>query len=645
MRISRLPVPLARLARLARLAHLALLALLAIGCKKEGAGSGVAALLSADAARKLPRETLAFVETLPADTQAFGYLDIGTSIEELPKLAPSVRPALDDVLAMVKRRWSVDPSKLRGAGWLVRADKALLVLAVTLPKDKPTIELDANLKASALGSLTVIGAPAQVDALLAARSKQKPLYRQDPAWVKSALLAGADAVAFFSASATNIAKTSAADDEPDPPWVENIEHATMTMARSGLGVRFTCKPSTAGGVRKELDGLLAMGRSKLDQLAASLPATGPGPMARALLGHYSAALFSSVRIDAGGDVVSATLGWRAPELPASVESPPLGERLIAPGEWAVAQVNLGAPMFEVLVAMTDVLGARLDRKAVVKELEGSVGAMLGVAGLDPSSLTVSAGSDVLLASLHTAHQGLGAEPAPLAGGALAALAQPWGIGVTEAAQADVLGAAAASPGAPLALLASSKLAARKGAIARFFVDATRLPPALVPPVPMPVQSAELVLTSSSLTAEVVAAPGQAQALLGPLEQIKAALTLQVQNTYDSRQSLPVEGELAAILGYHQVKQLAALFTPKVEGDRLRFSQDFPPMQTQLLGGAALVGVLAAVAVPAFMSYDARARAVGGELPAPADADPDQAPAPPAPGIAPGEPTPGAPAPR
>ena len=585
---------------------LPMLAALALaGCKKEGAGSGVAALLPKDVAGKLSPGALAFAEALPGTTQGFGYLELGMPLEQLPQgFFTSYRGMFDDLLAMTRRRWNVDLSKVTGVGMVILEREPVFLAKVGLVGGKaPDLGASAQVKVAALGAMTAIGEPRAVDALLAA-SKQPPLYKAQPAWLRDALARGAGKPLFFSGSVPAMAKGAP---RPPPEPLANVDHGTLTVGKDGAAMFAACQPGKAAALRGFLDTAMTIARRKLDQARTDLPDTGPGPLAKALLQRYSEALFQSVKLTTTGDEVAMTLAWRTPELGKPAPAPPLAERLIAKDEWAVAQIHFGGPMLDLLVALSDVLGTRIDRAAVTKELEAATGQALGLPGFNPSALTVSAGSEAILASLHTKVSGLPQESTPVMGGVLAALAQPWGVALTQAPQASALTEAAASPGAPLALLSTSKLAARDGMV-RVFVDVTRLPAALMPPVPVPVQSVELVLTTSGFTAEVVAQPGQVKALTGPLDQLLQMVTAQAKTMYDARQSAPPQVEVVAIAQYHQSKLLAELLTPKVEGDRLRFARDFPPVQMQLMGGAALVGVLAAVAVPAFVSYQQRASA-------------------------------------
>ena len=607
------------------LVWLALVALLIAGCKKEGAGSGVAALLTKDVASRLSKDVLVFAESLPADTQVFGYLDLGRSIDSLSQgVFSPYRGALDDLLAMTKRRFGVDVSKVSGAGLVVIARKPVFLLPLALPGGKaPSLGDNAPVRAMAMGPLTAIGEPDGLAALEAARKGGKALYKAHPAWVKGALTHGAGNLTFVSANVAALLKD--APGPVDPPMNE-VTYGTLVLGKRGVASFVACTPGGATKVRAFLENGLDVARGEAEREAQALSSTEFGPLASALLRRYNAALFQSIKLAVTGDEVSVALTWRAPELPKVQPAPPLSERLIAKDEWAVAQVNFGGPMIDLVVALTDVLGTPIDRPAVVADLVGAAGKALGVLDFNPRAITVSAGASSILASVHTKVSGLPQEPVPAAGGALAALVQPWGVALALADQAPALVEAAATPGQPLALLASSKLGGGTDAAARIFVDATRLPPQLIPNLPVPVSSVEMLFTSTSFTAEVVALPGQAGALTGPIAQAKDAITAQAALLYKNREQGPVQLEVMAIMQHHQAQLVAELLTPKVQGDRLTFALSFPAVQMQLVGGAALVGVLGAIAIPALMDY--QAKAVGQHLQQLEAPDPTQDPTPP-----------------
>lgn len=598
-------------------------------CKKQS-GSGVAALLPKDKAAALSKQALAFYELVPEATPAFGYVEFGTSLDQSMKAQPQlVRDVYADFAEMLQRRFGLQLGGLTGAGFVfVGEDDAVFVLAPPAGGKLPTLP-PGDVKAALFGGAMILGEPKHVDAFLATGKQKKPLYKQAPAWLGRALAlgAGADAAMYFDGEAMRAAQGPRAK-PPTDAIEKNLQDAVVIADGTTLALELGCKPKTAGEVRARFDQLLAEGRAGVKQLAAELPGDGPGKLAAAMLGIYSEAFFNSVKLSTKGDQVTAKLALRVPELPKPAKPQPLAQRLIAKDEWAVAQLHFGAPLIDLLVALSDLFEARIDRAAVTRQLIDTVGQAIGIPGLNPTGLTLSAGADSILASVHTPTSGLSPEPVSLLGGQLAAVAQPWGVALTVGDQAPALQQALAAPSPPLALLASSKLAAEERAIFRAFIDVTRLPPALAPPMPLPVQSLAMVLTETTFTVEAAALPGRVEELTGPLAQVVAGLSQQMNAKYQSRQNASAEDEAEAIFAYHFAKLAVGVFTPEVQGDVLRFSSTFPNMQIPLLAGAATTGVLAAVAIPAFVRYQQAAqRAVPGAdlLPSPEEPPMQQAP--------------------
>lgn len=596
-------------------------------CKKEGAGSGVAALLSKDKAAALSKQALAFYELVPEGTPAFGYVDFEKSIDQSMKAQPQLfRDLYADFSEMVQRRFGLEIGGLTGAGFVfINENDAVFVLPAPAGGKLPTLP-PGEVKAALFGAAMVLGEPRQVDAFLASCKQKKPLYKADPSWLRRALTtgAGADMAMYFDAEAMRAAKGPNVK-PPDDPIEKNLEDAVFVSDGTTLMLALGCKPKTGGEVRARFDGLLAEGRAGVQKAIAGLPSDGPGPLAAAMLRIYSEAFFGSVKLSNQGDEVTAKLTFRVPELPKLAKVPALSQRLIANGEWAVAQLHFGAPMIDLLVALSDLFEVRIDRAAVTGQLVEALGSAVGIPGLNPTGVTVSAGSNSILASVHTPTSGLAQEPFPLLGGELAAMAQPWGVAITTGDQTAALSPPAQAQ--PLPLLATSKLASEDHVIFRAFVDVTSIPPGLAPPVPLPVQSLAVALTETSFTLEATAQPGRVKELAVPLTEMVAGVSQQMNANYQSRQNASLDEEAQAILAYHFTKLAASVLSPQVDGDVLRFSTSFPKMQIPLLAGVAATGMLAAIAVPAFTRYQQAAQgARGGLLPSP-DEPPQQAPAP------------------
>lgn len=594
-------------------------------CKKEGAGSGVAALLPKDKAAALSKQALSFYELVPEGTPVFGYVDFDRSIDQAIKEQPQlVRDLYADFSEMVQRRFGLALGGLTGAGFVfVDKDEAVFVLPPPPGGKLPTLPA-GDAKAALFGGAMILGEPAQVDAFIAAGKQKKPLYKADPSWLRRALSvgAGADAAMYLDADAIRASQGPRAT-PPTDAIEKHLDDAVFVADGTTLAIVLGCKPKTGGEVRARFDQLIAEGRDGVKKLIAELPSDGPGPLAAAMLKIYSEAFFGSLKVSSKGDEVTAKLAFRVPELPALSKVPALSKRLIASDEWAVAQLHFGAPMIDLLVAASDLFEVRIDRAAVTRQLVEALGAAVGLPGLNPTGVTVSAGANSILASVHTPTSGLAQEPFSLLGGQLAAVAQPWGVAITTGDQAAALAPAAPAP--PLALLATTKLAADEHALFRAFIDVSRIPPGLAPPVPLPVQSIAMVLGENSFTVEATAQPGRVKELTEPLAQMSLGLSQQMNAKYQARQNGSAEQEAEAIFAYHFTKLAVGMFSPQVEGDVLRFSATFPKLQVPLLAGAAATGMLAALAVPAFVRYQQAARGPGSDLVPSPDEPPQQAP--------------------
>lgn len=608
-----------------------LLAIAAAGllaCKKEGAGSGVAALLPKDKAAALSKQALAFYELVPEGVPAFGYVDFDQSIDSAIKAQPQLfRDLYADFSEMVQRRFGLALGGVTGAGFVfVGEDDAVFVLPAPAGGKLPTLPA-GEVKAALFGGAMLLGEPKQVDAFLAANKQKKPLYKANPGWLRRALAAGAgaDAAMYFDADAMRAAQGPRAK-PPTDAIEKNLKDAVIVADGTTLSMVLGCKPKTGGEVRARFDQLLAEGRAGVGKLIAELPSDGPGPLAAAMIRIYSEAFFGSVKLSNQGDDVTAKLAFRMPELPKLAKTPALSQRLIAPNEWAVAQLHFGAPMIDLLVALSDLFEVRIDRAAVTRQLVEALGAAVGIPGLNPTGVTVSAGDESILASVHTPTSGLAAEPFSLLGGQLAAVAQPWGVALTLGNEAAALPLALQTQAPPLPLLATTKLAAEEQAIFRAFVDVTNIPPGLAPPMPLPVQSIAMVLTETTFTLEATAQPGRVKELTTPLAQLVAGLSQQMNGKYQNRQNANAEQEAEAILAYHFTKMAVSMLSPQVEGDVLRFSTSFPKMQLPLLAGAATTGVLAAIAIPAFTRYQQASQRALDLVPSP-DEPPPPIPAP------------------
>ena len=126
------------------------------------------------------------------------------------------------------------------------------------------------------------------------------------------------------------------------------------------------------------------------------------------------------------------------------------------------------------------------------------------------------------------------------------------------------------------------------------------------PVPAPFSQIERVALAIGPRRTRLVAEGDPAALQQLARQIEAGLAMVVAQL-DDMKSAALKGETPAALAavsvyqYHQMKNLAAQVRPRVSGNRLTIEAPVDFSDSGMVY-VALVGVLAAVAIPAFMKY-------------------------------------------
>lgn len=537
-------------------------------CKKDLHTSSVAAVLPGDVASKYSREQLSFLEVLPADLAGFGYVEMGVSIDQILPAGSDYSGAIDDVVEMAQRRWGVELKKMHGFGIATLGDEPVVFAELGKAANLPATNDDVF--AGRLGELTLLGKASSVNAMLAAIKQGPTLIKAQPAWVKRALGHAAGSMAFYTFSA---GKLLAKGDVEDRAMLDNIEDGTVIAGNTELAARFTVKPGKMAAARAPADAGLVKGREHMGIAIARMSSSGGPEAIAALLGrHYGEAMLGGIQITEQGDTLSMTLPWRAPSLPATSPAPALSERVVTPDEWAVVQLDLGAPLLQTFIGLTDVMGLPLDRAKLGGELLAELSKALDVPAIDPRTATVSVGGMSALVSLHAAKGALPKGAFPIAKGSAVAAATPWGIAVTIEAMSSTLTDALAKPAAGLPMAAQSKLAGNSQAILRGFVDFDRLPmmaKAMVGSVP--VRSAEILVTAGAIEATVVAKPGQAGQIQALATMAQNLAIGESEPKYRDRKAGKPEDEIEAIFQYHTVKILGQIMTPKVDGDRLTFS--------------------------------------------------------------------------
>ncbi len=581
------------------------LALLLTSCKKEGGSSAIAALLPKGAAAKLSSDLQVFAEELPGEVEAFGYLDFGKSLDELTKagMGAEYRVLFDDFSAMLKRRWGVDATKVSGVGVLVPQRKPVFAFVAPAQDPKPGEDVGEVLIGK-LGRLAIVGEPDVVLSVLASARQGKRLHQANPMWLRSALVHAGGAFAFVSG---NVDPFLATAPQRAQAQLADLTSGTVTIGAEGLGVYLACKPGRTETVKGLIEAGLGMAKGAVAMFENQLKQREPGPLAAVVLHHYSQAFFKSLEQKVSGDEVSLTLGWHLPTLP-KLQAAPLAERVAVPGEIGFAQLNLGSPLLETLIAVTDFLKSPLDRAALHKELAAELAKLTGTPGFDPRAVTLSASAQQFFLSLHNAPLGQPGATLQVPADAVAAVATKWGLAVAMPAQRDALAAAVITPQQGMAV-DSKILGDDKAAMLRGAVDLTRLPIKLGVPVVEMMHAVTVSMGEQEMRAEVVTAKGQGKTFSDELFKLVASYDTGYQPAaYAERAKQSAQLEAMAIVQHYQHQQVMKFLQPEsIEDDRVRFRMKYNTSgQMRIMTVTAVVGIAAAVAIPAFIAYQARA---------------------------------------
>ncbi len=350
-------------------------------------------------------------------------------------------------------------------------------------------------------------------------------------------------------------------------------------------------------------------RSQMSVMLAELQRKQPA--VAALAKHYLTAMEKSLTVTPGQTETVVGFGGRMPTWPAFAAAPSVQNRLAAQGEAAVIQFNAGGPLLDALIAATDVFAQPLDRAAVRADMLKLL--PLG-APVDTSSVVVSMGGampDNLVISATTANAGqLQSQRFQWGETFGESKLMSWGValslgGPTSSDQPTTLDPRLDQPSAT--------------AILRGAIDVSKLPAQLQAQVGGLVRSAFFDVGMSRVLLEIQAAPGQGQALLGYWDLGKKQMLSQVEPLYAQRTSFEDPSqELSAIVTYHWAKFLMAAVAPKLVGDDVvRVDLEMNNSSIALSGGfvmgSAMVGVLAAVAIPAFLDYSKKSQVSEAQL--------------------------------
>lgn len=621
--------------------------LVTAGCKKAGSGGETSKLISSEVRAKLAPDALAIVDLLTDKTQLFGFVDLGQPLAQHAMAFGWDKALVDDVTKLLASRAGLEVGRLQVAGLAKfsakepvfflpgvagKATKGDLGFTQQYKGTDVTVVNDVYLVR--LGTTLALGTEQAIKDYLDQRAAgATSLAKANPAWVTHMLTHAAGQCVAVSVNVPMLAAGNQADNDADAKAImEHLDIATMLIGKDAFRYELGAKPGHGGALLAQLNTWLDKGRSEMQTGLAELaakPDAGAG-LAAKIFGLYGNHFFDSIERNAAGDVVSVRLPWRMPQVPAFTAGPNLAQRASAPGEWMVGQVNMGMPLLEGLLAATNIIGAKpMDVAPIGAELAAFMVAHHGIDLTGVQAITASMSGETPLISVVRAAT---AKPLPgtlavgqgmpLMGDAMI-VPTPWGAVLGPLQQQDALVRAAGSePGA--AALASHPLlqdVADAPAFARVAVDFSLAPAAMREAMgdKVPVKAVYARLNSKSLDVEVQAQPGKAPAIQALVGLGLGAMQDQARKLYEQRETLPLPEAIGGVFAHHQAQQLATMLKPKDLGDdRLLFSIPMPAQtqQSTAIVAAAAIGVVAAVAIPAFMKYQQRAAAMQDVAPAP-----------------------------
>jgi hypothetical protein len=175
------------------------------------------------------------------------------------------------------------------------------------------------------------------------------------------------------------------------------------------------------------------------------------------------------------------------------------------------------------------------------------------------------------------------------------------------------------------LVEAKLLATEDEVFLRGYADLTTLPDMPTPGGISKPKSVALRIGSDHFSAEVVTAPGEAKKFVELIKTLPEKVTPGADEAYQNRKQGSIEMEVMAIAQHYQRAQILKYLTPKsVDGDRVAFEMKYERSQMRLMMAFVGVGVMGAVALPAFMTYQLRSRRALDDMPTDLPAMPDDA---------------------
>lgn len=599
----------------------------ALGCKKT------ASTKVSEVATVTP---MAFVDWLPDDTGAFGYVHLDKPWLQAmePMFTPTYKAMVTDLRAMLKRRLGADTAGLQSMGFAVIGDRPLVFFGGISGTLKPSpnhqissrngvamINLD-DVAIAQVGPMWIAGEFAVIDKVVTAKASPKRLVVTDTAWTQWASATAKDAPAMVTFKRDRLAKAGSSTDTDD---IIDVNMAAVVVKATGLHVAVTAKQGKGPSVETAVREAMQQVRARIDDVVARASDGSAGSELLAVFArNYGYAWLDGIAVQRHADELAVDLPWRKPTWDgAFAPAPAWASRAIVPDEFVAAQINLGGPVLEQFLRWSDVLGRPIDRAAVQQQIAAIFAKHLGAPYRDFVAVDVSGGKAGVFVSLVAppgppASMAQGGNPAASAGKELAIEPAPWGTAITRVEDRTALRVAVANAAPALPLLQTSKLTSGNGdgVFLRGAIDLTRVPPALAPMLAqVPLVSVELRAGSAGFEAEAVTRQGKSTQVVGMVNMVKAMLKGQAEDSYKKRESLSPGEELLAILQYHQAASFdRAIVVSELGNDRLRFAISSAEMGAnyfKFMAPVAAIGIAAAVAIPAFMKYQAAAAAVAG----------------------------------
>lgn len=554
-------------------------------------------------------KAIEFLDEAPASIAGFGFIDfgkpIGAWLSDYVNVFPHAQPTLNDIRAAIARRFGLTIESANSIGIVVLAKSQVVFLVPATgqlnSQFRPwsevanAFEVGDDLILLQAGKYWAWGERDAIKAYAAKRAHEASVVQSRGEFVKWALAQPSGGVFFAidTKAARALASERATSGEPAAaataaPLQDKDAFVSFACSSEACGMRAQGLAGSKGDFKQEADKLVAQARAALNQL----PNTPPGRLARL----YSETALRNLKIEATENALAIDFGFRSLQWPERTATPAISQRLAAPQEFALLQVDLGAPLVESLLTFVDFMATPLDRTAFKKELFALIPNNLPI---NATSATISVGANgtVVFSLPNSTTTPLNpgtASPAPF----IATRTTPWGMAIGVADQLRK----AEAPKAPF----DARLEATRNIWLRGAFDVTRADQAVATVIGPWLRSAYFELNGEQVLFTATAAPGKGKAISEMIDKILAEISVSFKDAYDKRAEGSMAQEIEAISNYHGLQLIKASLLPAITGDEIRIEFKITPAQQnmfrRMMPVSMATGVLAAVAIPAFTSY-------------------------------------------